>query len=82
MTAIEDCRTAPIGPVDVLIINVVLPVLDLAEALARLRELPGLAQARCAVTVLDDLDNAHIPAGCDTLTKPVTAEALRRFLRL
>jgi CheY-like chemotaxis protein len=82
IAALEDLAAAPIGPVDVVIVNVVLPVLEIGDAIARLRALRDLRDSRYAVTVLDEHDAIRIPRGCGTLVKPVSAEALRRFLEM
>ena len=80
VAALSDLEGEPARSVDALIVNVVLPFLEVRDAVRRLRGLPALAEARCAVTVLDDDDRIHVPAECSYLIKPVSAEALRAFL--
>lgn len=79
LAALEELREAP-AAVHAVILNIVLPCMEAAAATARLRELPGFTAFRCAVTVLDELDIPNVPDGCEVLVKPVSAEALKRFL--
>lgn len=81
LVALQDLREGVMGKVDLVIVNIVLPVLEVSEAVARLRELPAVADAVCAITVLDEHDGNRIPNGCHALVKPVSTEALRTLLQ-
>lgn len=78
--ALEELRSAELGPVDAVIINEVLPIFELRYVLEELRGMPDLADAKYAVTVLEEQDAERVPAGCEVLVKPITPEALLRFL--
>jgi CheY-like chemotaxis protein len=66
---------------DVAIVNMMLPMLDIEDAVARLRSLPELAAAKVAITITAEHDYQYVPRGCHALMKPVDVEQLRAFLK-
>jgi hypothetical protein len=77
-----DSLASPKSPrVDLVVVNVSLPMLEIQEAVASLRRLPPLAAARFAITIIDAYDRPRVPPGCIPLMKPVDSGQLRALLQ-
>ena len=79
LTVLENDATARF---DIVIVNVVLPMLDIREAIAKLRALPRLKEAKFAVTIGASHECDEVPEGCHVIMKPVDANQLRALLAL
>jgi CheY-like chemotaxis protein len=65
---------------DIVIVNVVLPMLDIGQAVAALRTLPVLSGATFAVTITAAYHREEVPPGCNALLKPVDVEQLQSLV--
>lgn len=67
--------------IDVMFVNVKLPLLEIAEAVASLKRLPGLSSARVAVFVVDKSEIAAVPFGCHAVLMPGDPQDVVAVLR-
>lgn len=65
------------GPYDAVIVNYHLPCLDIADAVARLREMPAVEHATIAVTIALPVERDLLPPGCVPLMKPVDIDQIK-----
>src|SRR5688572_18955545 len=78
--ALQVLRTRTELAFDGVIVNSALPMLDIQEAVARLKNLPGLATAIFAVTIVNDYERDEAPPDCCVMMKPIDTKQLRALL--